>query len=222
MYKLVMLVRRGSDLSVADFQAYWLNQHGPLVAKIPCIRRYIQTHPLQQGYSKGELVFDGVGEVWFDDEEAFRTAAKTAEFREASKDAARFVDISTMKTLPVEVVLIKDGEVPPLSIKCIKFVNKRQDLELDAFQRYWQEQHGPLAARIVTVRRYEQNHVKKSAYDHGRPVFDGFAVTWFDSTSDMRRGTTTNEYLATRADEANFLPPGRLPMILGREHVIVQ
>jgi hypothetical protein len=37
----------------------------------------------------------------------------------------------------------------------------------------------------------------------------------------MKRGTTTPEYAATRADEPNFLPDGHLPIIITRERVVV-
>jgi hypothetical protein len=37
----------------------------------------------------------------------------------------------------------------------------------------------------------------------------------------MRSGAATVEYAATRADEANFLPGGHLPIIITREHVVV-
>jgi uncharacterized protein (TIGR02118 family) len=71
------------------------------------------------------------------------------------------------------------------------------------------------------LRRYEQNHLKASAYAADpNPSYDGLAITWFDSTADMRRGTATPEYASTRADEPNFLA-GHLPIIITREHVIV-
>jgi hypothetical protein len=53
------------------------------------------------------------------------------------------------------------------------------------------------------------------------PRYDGLAITWFASTADMKRGTTTPEYAATRADEPNFLPDGHLPIIITRERVVV-
>jgi hypothetical protein len=37
----------------------------------------------------------------------------------------------------------------------------------------------------------------------------------------MKAGTTTPEYVATRADEPRFLPDGHLPIIITREHVVV-
>jgi hypothetical protein len=72
------------------------------------------------------------------------------------------------------------------------------------------------------IRRYEQNHLALSEYQNNpAPPYDGLAITWFPSTADMRRGTTTPEYAATRADEPNFLPDGHLPIIITREHVVL-
>jgi uncharacterized protein (TIGR02118 family) len=82
--------------------------------------------------------------------------------------------------------------------------------------------HGPLAAKIPVIRRYEQNHLALSEYQKNcLPPYDGLAVTWFASTADMKKGTTTPEYAATRADEAHFLPDGHLPIIITREHVVI-
>ena len=57
--------------------------------------------------------------------------------------------------------------------------------------------------------------------ERAAPPYDGLAITWFASTADMKRGTTTPEYAATRADEPHFLPDGHLPIIITREHVVV-
>jgi hypothetical protein len=37
------------------------------------MRRYVQSHALLQGYRKGELLFDGISELWFDSAAAFST-----------------------------------------------------------------------------------------------------------------------------------------------------
>jgi hypothetical protein len=72
------------------------------------------------------------------------------------------------------------------------------------------------------IRRYEQNHLALSEYQNNpAPPYDGLAITWFASTADMRQGTTTPEYAATRADEPNFLPDGHLPILITREHVVL-
>ena len=49
MVKLVFCLRRLPHLSLAEFQEYWLQKHGPLVrshAETLRIRRYVQTHTL--------------------------------------------------------------------------------------------------------------------------------------------------------------------------------
>ena len=64
MSKLVFLLKRKAGLEVAEFQTRWLDIRGPAIAGRSGIRRYIQSHPLPQGYGKGHLVFDGIEEFW--------------------------------------------------------------------------------------------------------------------------------------------------------------
>jgi uncharacterized protein (TIGR02118 family) len=95
-------------------------------------------------------------------------------------------------------------------------------MALEPFREYWRNVHGPIASRIAAIQRYEQNHLKQSAYAaDAAPRYDGLAITWFGSTADMKQGTTTPEYALTRADEPHFLPDGHLPIIITREHFIV-
>jgi hypothetical protein len=53
------------------------------------------------------------------------------------------------------------------------------------------------------------------------PVVDGLAMAWFDSIDDMRLSAGTETYARIKADEINFLEPGRIGTILTEEHVIV-
>ena len=53
------------------------------------------------------------------------------------------------------------------------------------------------------------------------PLYDGLAITWFDSTADMKAGTTSAVYPQTREDEPNFLPDGHLPIIITREQSVL-
>ena len=45
MIKICEVAYRKPGMSVEDFQAHWLGTHGPIVARIPGIRRYAQCHP---------------------------------------------------------------------------------------------------------------------------------------------------------------------------------
>jgi hypothetical protein len=44
----------------------------PTSWSLPGIRRYVQSHTRGEGYRKGEPVYDGIAEIWFDDPGAMR------------------------------------------------------------------------------------------------------------------------------------------------------
>jgi uncharacterized protein (TIGR02118 family) len=137
-------------------------------------------------------------------------------------DEAMFIDRSTMKMIVTEEHVIKDGHAPADGVKNVEFVTRKPGLDVEKFQRYWREVHGPIAAQIPVIRRYVQSHTRPSAYERGRtPAYDGVAITWFDDTRAMRASGETAEYVRTRADEPRFLAPGDPPFIITREHVIV-
>jgi uncharacterized protein (TIGR02118 family) len=222
MLRVARLIKRRPDLTVEAFQDRWLDVRGPLISSAPGLCRYVQAHALLQGYRKGELLFDGVEHLEFasPDDRADFLASDAA--RKARADEDDLLDTARTVELPVDLNVIKDGAIPPDAVKNIEFVTRRAGMPLDRFRTYWRERHGPLAARIPTICRYEQHHASDAAYATGKPpAYDGLAITWFRSTADMKAGTQTPEYAETRADEANFLPDGHLPIIITRDHVLV-
>ena len=222
MVKAVSFFKRKPGMSVEEFQAYWRGKHPVPVVRLPGVRRYVQSHTLTAGYRKGEPIYDGIAEVWFEDTKAMHALRGTKEMEAVAADEALFIDRSTMQMIVTEEHVIKDGPVPPGGVKNVEFVTRKPGLELEKFQRYWREVHGPIAARIPVIRRYVQSHTRPSAYERGRtPAYDGVAITWFDDTQAMRASAATAEYARTRADEPSFLAPGDPPFIITREHVIV-
>ncbi len=108
MLKLTFCLRRLPSLSLAEFQGYWLNKHGPLVRRLqPVLRmaRYVQVHRLEGDLAVGMQrvrgapePFDGIAELWWEDEESFRAAGRDPEAREAGRllleDEAKFIDLA--------------------------------------------------------------------------------------------------------------------------------
>ena len=221
MFKVIALLKRKQGMSVGDFQHYWRHRHAPLVAGCAQVRRQVQSSALPQGYKKGELLFDGISETWFDSVEVFEAYRRDPASAAISTDQENFVDQSRTVLMPVDVHVIKDGAISKDAVKNIEFVNRRPGMALEPFREYWRNVHGPIASRIGVIQRYEQNHLKPSVYESGAaPPYDGLAITWFASTADMKKGTTTPEYGITRADEPHFLPDGHLPIIITREHLV--
>ncbi len=108
MIKLIMCLRRRSDLTRAEFQDYWLNKHGPFFqanAATMRTKKYVQSHtidtPMNDGMreSRGmEPDFDGVAEVWFESEADLMEAMGSTEMQELSaallEDEGNFIDHS--------------------------------------------------------------------------------------------------------------------------------
>jgi uncharacterized protein (TIGR02118 family) len=105
--KLTFCLRRLPTLSLAEFQDYWLNKHGPLVRSLqPALGmvRYVQLHRLPGDLADGMRrvrgapePYDGVAELWWESEETYRAARRNSEAREAGRellaDEAKFIDL---------------------------------------------------------------------------------------------------------------------------------
>ena len=222
MVKAVSFFKRKPGMLVEEFQAYWREKHPAPVRRLPGVRRYVQSHTRLAGYRKGEPIYDGIAELWFDDTRAMHALRGTKELAAVEADEAVFIDRGTMRLILTEEHVIKDGPAPPGGVKNVELVARKPGLEAHDFQRYWLAIHGPIAAQIPMIRRYVQSHTRPSAYERGRtPAYDGVAITWFDDTQAMRASAATTQYARVRVDEPNFIAPGEPPFIITTEHVIV-
>ncbi len=103
MFKIMFLVHKRPDLDREEFYRYWREDHGPIAAKLPGIRRYVQNHSIPD--SDGGLpTYDGFAEAWFDDAESFERALESPEGVAALDDAAKFMDMDRMTSFPVNEV----------------------------------------------------------------------------------------------------------------------
>jgi uncharacterized protein (TIGR02118 family) len=107
MVKLVFLLRRLPHLSRAEFQRYWRETHGPLVARhadVLRIQRYVQTHAIETPYAEAIRVprgtgepYDGAAELWWESLDDLAAAAATPAGQAAGaallEDERRFIDL---------------------------------------------------------------------------------------------------------------------------------
>ena len=217
MVKLVACLKRRPGVSVEAFQQHWRTQHAEIVVRQAGLRRYVQNHVLPTAYARGEPLFDGVAEAWFDDVEAMRRLAPTAEYRAVRADEPRFLDVPAMRVVLTDEVAIVDGAAPLDAVVGIAFLTRRAGIAPEAFQRHWREVHGPLVARVPGLRRYVQSHARLGGYAAGRtPPFDGVPLAWFDDTAALRPASAGPELARVRADEPSFLAAGPVPFVLAR------
>jgi uncharacterized protein (TIGR02118 family) len=94
MIKLVYCITKKPGLSDAQFFDYWKNIHGLIGARIPHVRRLVQSQRIAIPGDTRLPDYDGVVELWFDDEAALLEARKSAEWKASSEDEANFIDHS--------------------------------------------------------------------------------------------------------------------------------
>lgn len=108
MIKLTFCLTRLPHLTREQFQDYWLNTHGPLVASVADtlqIRRYVQLHSAPPEVSLGiresrgaPTEYDGVAELWFDSLEAVVANGQNPAAQEAGRrlleDEMKFIDLA--------------------------------------------------------------------------------------------------------------------------------
>jgi uncharacterized protein (TIGR02118 family) len=95
MVKLIYTITRKAGLSVEEFQRHWRDVHGPIAAKMPGCRRYVQSHVLPELYNREQQPpYDGVAELWFDDLETMEAAFYSPAAKDSRADELLFLDHS--------------------------------------------------------------------------------------------------------------------------------
>ncbi len=106
--KAVFPFKRRSDLSVADFQAHWWHNHGPIAADTESALYYPQCHPLPECYANGtQPDYDGVTELHWHDFASADSAMASEQMRvDQATDAKRFTDPDVGMYLAQEEVIL--------------------------------------------------------------------------------------------------------------------
>jgi uncharacterized protein (TIGR02118 family) len=97
--KLIFQLKRKPGWSLADGRKYWIDVHGPIVKKLPGLRRYVQSHLVDAAYAFAEPKWDGVAQLWVDDAEAMQKLLGAKEFKEGAwLDGEKFLDLSIARS----------------------------------------------------------------------------------------------------------------------------
>jgi uncharacterized protein (TIGR02118 family) len=87
-FKAVILLSRRDDMTHEQFRAWWLEEHAPLAAQLPGVRRIVFNDVAADVADAG---VDGVSELWFDDEAAFTAAYATDLGKQVAADSMAHV-----------------------------------------------------------------------------------------------------------------------------------
>ena len=99
MVKVLVVLQKKEDMTRAEFRRYWREIHGPIGARMPGVRRYMQNHVLADG-----APFDGVAEMWFESPADMQAAFTSEAAAEAARDVANFLS-------GTQVVMVEEVEM---------------------------------------------------------------------------------------------------------------
>jgi len=184
MIRLNFPLHRKAGTTREDFQRYWREVHGPLVASFQRalrIRRYVQSHTVDDPLYDGlralrtgmEEPHDGIACLWWDTRDELAAAMQSPEGQRAGaalvEDEARFIDLAR-SSLWVAQEMAQINPMPENSIVAtpdsswIKFsylLNPAPGMSWADCHRTWNMDHGYLLRRhsgASRFARYIQSH----------------------------------------------------------------
>jgi uncharacterized protein (TIGR02118 family) len=110
MIKLIYCFRKRAGMTDEEFDRYWRDVHGPIGARIPGLRRLVQSRTVNIPGDTRRADFDGVVELWFDDVQALLAARASREWQASGLDEARFLDPTSTAYAVTEERVIPVGQ----------------------------------------------------------------------------------------------------------------
>jgi len=214
--KIVRLVKRRADLSLAQFKNYWLTRHAEHE------RQAIEATPLQKvvaSIATGEIAlggadppFDGMVALYFkslEDARATLSGPETAAMRE---DAKNFVDPRSSPQLFADEYLVSEKEDASGTLrrsgqlKTIRTISRRRDLTHAQFKDYWLNQHSRLEREVIEITSMQRIIASFALPENPAvPEFDGLAELYFATVEDIRAMFAGPVPAMMRKDEENFV-----------------
>ena len=94
MIKVVYCITKKPGMTDQAFFDYWEKLHGPIGARIPGLRRLVQSRRITIPGDQHQPAFDGMAELWFDDVVSLLRARESPEWQASTADEVNFIDHS--------------------------------------------------------------------------------------------------------------------------------
>ena len=233
MFKIIRMVKRRKDMTLAQFKEYWLTRHAELH------RKALDLAPVQKvvaSFSTGEVAlggtesqFDGMSAIYFNTLEDLRAAKAGPVPKMMAEDEKNFVSSVPIAIVADEHLMSqKPGAAARLKksgqLKIIRTVYRRKDLTHQQFKDYWLNNHSKLENIVVTQSPTQYIVATFAVPEPGKePDMDGMVELYYDSLEDIRAMFASKFPQMMRDDEQNFVQMDA-PAIraVTEEHVIVE
>lgn len=101
MVKRFVILRHKPGMTTHEFWDYWENIHGPLIAKIPGLIKYIQYHVQSERSDEADDPIDGIAELWFESDEAQKKSYQSLEYQAVVNDEPNLFEMNSHYVHPV-------------------------------------------------------------------------------------------------------------------------
>ena len=90
--KAIEFFARQPGLTPEAFRRHWLDTHAALAVRVPGVRRYVISATRLSAYAAGRTPpYDGAALMWFDSQDALKTAARSPEYAALVADRPSFL-----------------------------------------------------------------------------------------------------------------------------------
>ena len=193
-----------------------------IVACAPSLAGYVQTRTLEEQVDPGaDAPFTGIAELWFAQEPAALAMERQPDKLEALLSTE--TRIGRTATGMMRTVMRLPSYYDGGHIKGVFPFRCLDTLAVEAFQRYWWLEHGPIAARTAGAVCYTQCHPAQSRYAESRPAFDGITELYWPDAATARAAMASRQMIEEQAGDAqNFAEPGSVILFLAREELVIR
>ncbi|WP_268238141.1 EthD domain-containing protein [Neoroseomonas lacus] len=227
--KLVSFLARRPGMTAEAFLTHWQDVHAPMACDLPGLRGHILNIPIET-HSRSDVAqldvapFDGIEQLWFDDQAACAAAMASPAGARWRAEAARFIGAQRgFATEEAWQVPLPAGPRP--AVKSFTAIRRRDGATPEQFQYAWRVVHGGMAASVPLLRGFVLSGIlAEQPRDDIPPLrmalpLDGIAESWCDDMQARRAMVVSPEAQHWFADGATFL--GQVKTVLLREAVMI-
>ena len=209
------VLQRRPDMDTEAFRRHWRDKHGPLAARLPGLRRYVQNAVTDRSHlaidhARGAWNVDGFSQLWFDDLDAMRAAVASPEFGPTVPDIPRFIGGIHLVVCQPNVVVSVDAGAGPF-IKRMSILRRRPGIEAARFREEWFGFHAEAVSRFPGLAGYTQNLVLDRGKDlwasapYDEVPIDGIVEMWFPDKAALEAAFRSPAAEISQRHALNFI-----------------
>lgn len=207
------LMQKREDMSVEEFQDYWLNVHGPIASAMTNLRQYDQHVVVgaETSRAQGPVRIDGYSELQFDSYGDMLEGVESLH-GEGANDVPLFANPHCPILVLAKRSVIKIPEYlrGKKLVQRVSFLGRAEGVSSERFAKEWWNIHDRLVQTVPGCVGYNQDLVfdridggVSVSYDE-LPV-EGMAELWFETREALDEFCASPEFARASAHAAEFV-----------------